>query len=231
MDLTMLRQMSRRTHIDSLLHEGDKLSKKLAEILEPGDPSAVMTSLDPAEEAAFLAKAIKFSMEDYSALLQYLHSTGKQYRNFQNIPHPPNALVLPPYATHPLQFHWGNNTFSTQNSHEGNSAIQFYNPLTQNQDTGFIHTIWTLPLESVLHTFIVVHCHRELSAVEEGQAPFKHYTGFMARIFDALPSQNFVIIEPTHIITHLTTFRRPAGTYGIQKETVVVSWALNRGRR
>ena len=64
-------------------------------------------------------------------------------------------------------------------------------------------------------------------------APFERYPGFMTKIVDAAPSDDnaLVIIEPTHIITHLTTFQRPEGTYSIQQKTLVICWALNRGRR
>ena len=50
----------------------------------------------------------------------------------------------------------------------------------------------------------------------------------MSHIVDAIPSHNLLIIEPIHIVTHLTTFRRPVGTYGIPRETIIVCWALNR---
>lgn len=56
----------------------------------------------------------------------------------------------------------------------------------------------------------------------------------MTRIVDAEASKEdseLVVIEPAHIVTHLTTFHRPAGTYGIDKDILVVCWALNRGRR
>ena len=127
--------------------------------------------------------------------------------------------------------HHHGRTFSCQKSHEGNSAIQFYNPYTQQNDTGFIHIIWQVLLETAIHTFIVVRLHSPLSAQEEGQAPFINFPGFMTRIVDALPSENLLIIEPIHIITHLTTFRRPAGTYGIPRETLIICSALNRGQK
>ncbi|KAE9393831.1 hypothetical protein BT96DRAFT_943640 [Gymnopus androsaceus JB14] len=39
------------------------------------------------------------------------------------------------------------------------------------------------------------------------------------------------IVEPQHIITHLTTYKRSAGTYGIQQEVLVICWAMNHGLR
>lgn len=232
MDLTMLRQMSRRARLDALLHDGGG-SKELADILEPVDASikGVPTLLKPTEVAMVLSKAPHLNEMEYGALLHYLQVSGQPYKAHYAFPHHPNDLILPPQAECPLQIHHGEYTFSCQRSHKGNSAIQFYNPLTQTNDTGFIQTIWRLPLEASLRTFVVVCPHQPLSALEEGLAPFTQYSGFITQIVDALPSDKLVIIEPMHIITHLTTFERQAGTYGINRNTLVVCWALNRGRK
>ncbi|KAF8905481.1 hypothetical protein CPB84DRAFT_1844888 [Gymnopilus junonius] len=58
---------------------------------------------------------------------------------------------------------------------------------------------------------------------EEEHAPFINYPGFKAWIFDSQPSDDseLVIIEPHHILTHLTTFQWPPGTYGIDCKTLV----------
>ncbi|KAF8232055.1 hypothetical protein L208DRAFT_1466182 [Tricholoma matsutake] len=74
--------------------------------------------------------------------------------------HQINAISLPPQAQHLLQVHRDECTFSCEKSHKGNSAIKFYNPLTQAHDTGFIQNIWRLPLEGIMHTFIRVCSHQ-----------------------------------------------------------------------
>jgi hypothetical protein len=224
--------MSCRAHVDALLHSDDGL-KELCNILEPADVpmDSHPVPLTPTEVSEVLAKAPQLLEAEYNDLLHYLQQTGRPYRAYSDLPHPPNSMVLPPQAQHPLQVHRDECTFSCERSHKGNSAIQFYNPLTQVHDTGFIQKIWRLPLEGMMHTFIVVHSHQLLSAQEAGQAPFTYYPGFMTKIVDASPSGNFSIIEPAHIITHVTTLQRPAGTYGIGREVLVVCWAPNRGRR
>lgn len=231
MDLTMLRQMSRRAHIDALLHDEDGL-KDLADILGPVNFSdATPVPLRPTEASKILETAPKLEDAEYNALLQFLSLTGRPQRAFYNFPHPPDANILAPQAQRPMQVHSGEHTFSCEGSHKGNSAIKFYNRFTQTHDTGFIQTIWKLPLEGSMHTFMAVCPHKPLSPLEEGQAPFIQHPSFMTRIVDALPSNELVIIEPTQIITHLTTYQRPVGTYGIDRETLVVCWALNRGRQ
>ena len=234
MDLTMLRQMSRRARLDAMLSDATAdESHELARLLKSayGIVDAPNTSLKPSDIATILMKAPKLEDTEYTALLYYLQSTGRPHRAFNNFPHPPNALILPPQAERPYQVKHGQHTFSCRQSHLGNSAIQFYNPLTQAHDTGFIQTIYQLPLGGSMQTFIVVCPHQPLPPVEEQKAPFHNHPGFMTRIVDALPSDGLVIIEPTHIVIHLTTFSRPKGTYGIDQETMVICWALNRGRR
>lgn len=227
----MLRQMSRRARLDALLHDSED-ARLLANILDPVTQSVeIITTISPADQAKILAEAPKLPEADYNALLQYLHQTGRPYRAFNSLPHPENSIILPPHAQYPLQIHCGECTFSCEKSHKGNSAIQFYNPFTHSNNTGSIEVIWRLPLEGSMHTFVVVWQHKSLPASEESKAPFTHYYGFQARIVDARPSGDLLIIEPTHIIMHLTTFKWPAGTYGIGMETLVVCWALNRGRK
>lgn len=230
----MLRQMSRRARLDAFLHDRlDDGLTELSDILHPLEVPAdhPSTPLKPTEVAGILAKAPQLEDVEYNALLQYLQLTGRPYQAFYNLPHPRDANILPPHAQQLLQIHRGECTFSCEKSHKGNSAIFFYNPLTQTHDTGFIQTIWSLPLEGLMQTFLVVRPHQSLSGHEEGMAPFSHYPGFKTRIVDLAPSGALVIIETSHIVTHLTTFQRPARTYGISRESLVVCWALNRGRR
>ena len=235
----MLRQLSHRGRVDAMLKDGltggDASSNGLAQILQGKEESADYAHMPvtPAQIAEILQKAPMLPPEHYTALLKHLQFTGRQYRDFRLLPHPPNALILPPRAELPLQMQRGDRTFSCQKSHEGNSAIKFYNPYSREYDTGFIKLIWRIPLEGAMEIFLVVRPHRRLPFLSEADAPFERYPGFMTKIVDAAPSDDnaLVIIEPTHIITHLTTFRRPEGTYSIQQKTLVICWALNRGRR
>lgn len=235
-DYTMLRQMTRRARVEALLHDSkDSDLHKLATILDPLYSSLTNnnpTILSGAEQAHILAQGIMLTDTEYRALLQYLHLTGRpDYRAYDNYPHPLNSVILLPQVQSPLQIHRGECTFSCKKSHKGNSAIQFYNPLTQSNDTGFIHALWKLPLEGFMRCFVVVHAHKPLPEAQEGKAPYVHFNGFQSKIVDVEPSNNLIIIEPDHIITHLTTFERPVNTYGINSKTLVICWALNRGRK
>jgi len=121
----------------------DALSNGLAEILQEKEKPAdyAHSPVSPAQVVVILKNTPILPPEQYIALLQYLQFTGRQYRDYHQLPHPPNTLILPPRAELPLQMHRGDCTFSCQKSHEGNSAIQFYNPYSQEYDTGFIEII------------------------------------------------------------------------------------------
>ena len=84
-----------------------------------------------------------------------------------------------------------------------------------------------------METFLVICPYRQLPFLSEAEAPFQQYPGFLTKIVDAASLDNSMlqIIEPTHIITHLTTFQHPEGTYSISQKTLVICWVLNRGCR
>jgi hypothetical protein len=205
MDLTMLRQMSCRGRVDAMLEDalgqpadtpvistgatavGVIATRNLAQILRPQKASAqgAPIPLTFSNAAAALKNAPELHRVDYNALLHYLQRSGRPYRAFDDFPHPKNALILPPRAETPLQLLRGECTFSCRRSHQGNSAISFYNPSTETHATGFIETIWWVPLEGSLQPFVVVRPHTLLSAIEEAKAAFQNYQGFMSRIIDA----------------------------------------------
>ncbi len=91
--------------------------------------------------------------------------------------------------------------------------------------------ILQIPIQGYIGTFILVSEHRALDIQEEEQTPYFHYPLFMTRAVDAILSDKVHVIEPKHIITHLTTYTRPSGTYGINRDILEVCWALNRGRK
>ena len=139
----MLCQMSQRSHVDALPHDGqvgDAVLNDLGNILQPEKEAAnyTPTPLDPIQMATVLKKSAKLTTDEYYGLLYYLQRTGQQYQAYNALPHPQNALILSPHAEHPLQVHLYNHVFSCQKSHEGNSVIQFYNSHIHSHKTGFI---------------------------------------------------------------------------------------------
>ena len=228
--------MARLCCLLALLHDnesGNSLDKSFANILEPEDRTKppVSKELTSADAAFFLSKVPKLRPNEYNLILRYLHSTGHPYWAYLDLPHPEYALILPPNAKRLVEFHNNGHTYSCNSSHIGNSAIQFYDRSTEACLTGAIDTILEIPLEGFLRKFILVYPHLDLNSSDASCTPYPRYPRLMTKAVRAVLSQDIIVIEPQHIITHLTTYRRPAGTYGIQQEILVICWAMNRGLR
>lgn len=237
MDFTMIRQLSRHAHIHAALNDDEELHQ-LRDILENARMSidAPSKPLTEMERADFLGKCKETLNEmDYNLLLEYLRSSGNPIHSFEErLPKSDcrTAIFLPAQVHSLRQVLLEDRPYSCQRSHAGNSNIQFVHPTTQNTATGYIESIWTTLIGSSLRTFFAVRPHLGLPPEEEERAPFKGWDSrYATRIVDVRPSNERIIIEHYHIKTHLTTYRRPAGTYGILRPTLVVCWGLNRGRR
>ncbi|KAJ7189278.1 hypothetical protein C8R46DRAFT_1244969, partial [Mycena filopes] len=115
-------------------------------------------------------------------------------------------------------------------SHRGNSLIQFYHPETARSDnetfTGVIDAILKIPLDNKLRTFLIVRKHRALVI-----PPYSNHPELMSSVVYADPEPGQMVIEPKHVITHLTAWTRGPEIYNTEKPVMVVCWALNRGRR
>ncbi|KAJ4479708.1 hypothetical protein C8J55DRAFT_429196 [Lentinula edodes] len=227
--------MCRFGRVEALWHDNDtndQYIKQLHTIIKPDSTkSPHQIHLSEAECAKFLFEAPDLRPQEYVILQQYLHQIGRPFRTYTDIPHPEYSLVLPPAAKRALNISANKYTYSCFSSHLGNSSIQFYDRFTQTLHTGFIHTILQLPLEGILQSFLLVQEHFSLPPAEEQKAPYIKYPELMTRIVGAAPSNKIFVIEPQHIITHLTTLFQTKGTYGIPFETYVVCWGLNRGRK
>ncbi|KAE9390228.1 hypothetical protein BT96DRAFT_946277 [Gymnopus androsaceus JB14] len=172
---------------------------------------------------------LKTNAPDFAAFLhsymiinqEYLQSTGRPHWGYLDLPHPEFALILPPNAKSLAEFHDSGRTYSCNISHTGNSAIQFYGKSTQACLTGVIDTILEIPLEDFLRKFILVHTHLELDSSDAMCTPNPQYPRMMTKAVKTVLSDDTVVIEPQHIITHLKTYKRPAGTYGIQQQILV----------
>ncbi|KAJ6602581.1 hypothetical protein DFH09DRAFT_900038 [Mycena vulgaris] len=173
MDLTMLRQMSRRGRLeayfkDSKLQEVQSIDPihELAQILQPDDLSdsgAPLRPLDGSEVANILGRGKDLPQSDYNIILKYLQSIGQPWCSNKDMPHPVGALILPPQALALYQHTVDQRVFSCKKANEGNSAIQFKNPFNNLIHTmGYITRIWQLILQGHMQTFFVVEQHKPL---------------------------------------------------------------------
>jgi hypothetical protein len=247
MDYTRLRDFARlrwllaRKH-DKHLQDGNNAALQgLDNILDPIDPKTLQTptELDAEHLAKFLAKKSRdISIPLYTLILEYLTSVGEQKLNFYGtrnragattLPDPDHrSMILPPRGRRCQKFHLDSRTYSCFSSHAAGSLIQFYEPGTEPKQTatGVITVILQIPLDDILRTFVVVRKHRPL--------PIQFYTDhpeLMTAVVDLEPERDAMVIEPRHVITHLTTWERPADIYNTKKPVLKVCWALNRGRQ
>ncbi|KAJ7241524.1 hypothetical protein B0H12DRAFT_1250312 [Mycena haematopus] len=223
MPLTMLRQMARRSRLEA----------KLTHILQPTTWSTMKASqlLTELEVTKILSTAPDLERDDYDMLLEYQNSTGQFWASCYEMRQPPGALILPPCALKPTEFKLGDQSFSRYQSTRNNSGIQFKEPTTHTVYTGFIDDIWQIPLEGRMQTFLMVQKHKLLPDGLLQKTPYPHLPLFQTTAVDAAQSNRFLIIEPRHILTHLSVFKRPKGTYGINRDILIICWASNRGRR
>jgi hypothetical protein len=211
-DYTMLKQMARRSRLLAFLHDNESknpLLQSFSTILEPGDLTKppVPQELSSSDIALFLSKVPKLLGTEYTLIQQYLHSTGRPYCSYTNLPHPEFALILPPNAKRLTEFHNNGRTYSCHLSHPGNSAIQFHDCESQSPRTGVIDNIFEIAIEGFLRKFILVQHHRDLNKHDLALTPYLNYPRMMAKVVETTLSNEIIVIEPHHIITHLTTFR------------------------
>lgn len=237
----MLRQTSRKGRLQAILHDnpaGDKTLQQLADILEPED---VFEFMAPPKQmnGAQLAEAYKtgttLDIQHYQWLLQYLNNMGRVYISTEAVlQHPAGTAVLPTTARHLHQYKVQDRAYSCITSHEGNSHIQFHVPWDMTlQETGYIEAIWELPLDRQWQSFFLVRQHRSLSPAQSLKVPyFAHPCSLLkTKVVNSQPSDTLYIVEAHHIICHVAVYKRPAGTYGLNCETMAICWSLNRGRR
>lgn len=245
MELTMIRQFGRKGMLSALFHDNefeDEATRELVKILEPKDvyefkrPPNHMTAVEVAD---FLKDGEELPRSDYKNLLKYLNDSGRKY--YTAYPSPGiivdfNTLILPTAVHYSLNFKLDGKTYSHKTSREGGSHIKFYVPggATDVTQTGCIEEIWELPLEGILHTFLVVNEHMALAANQKRHNPYSTQpcSLLQSQLVCQELSGDRCIIEPRHIICHLAVYKRPPKTYkNIDQATMTITWAINRGKR
>lgn len=228
-----MRQINRRFRLQVLLQCSDDASvpsARLSSILEP-DRATGPKVLDAEATAAYLAPLPHMEKADHDLVLAYLNAHGPPYLDCEHRPLFPDSRVFPPVAKLRTEWRVDDRTYSRIDSHSGNSAIQFRHPDSGHSKTGSITSILCIPLQGVLRTFFIVTLHKPLPEAELRKTPFPSHPRLLTTAVDKVLSDTRVVIESEHIITHLTTYIRPAGTYKVGKPFMVICWALNRGRK
>lgn len=237
LDLTMLYRICRQGRLDVFFNQQNTANTEidgLARILYPvKDTSSTVT---PTTEAEMLAKGTEMSDEEYRMLTHYLKAQDNTYLTQDEALHQPRPLVnmiIPRRALHPSNIKIADQpeNFTKHSYHQGNSYIQFSDPsLPALRQVGFIEDFWELPINGHRRTFLLVRKLQDLPFIEQQRTPYHLNPQLETMMYNALPSNDVGLIEAQHLITQLATWTRNTA-YGINHPVLVVSWALNRGRR
>ncbi|EJD39700.1 hypothetical protein AURDEDRAFT_70893 [Auricularia subglabra TFB-10046 SS5] len=222
----------RRGRLEALIRDAvDKSStlQKFCAVLFPDAlPPAVLSS---AETAIISSQNQELSPEHYQLILDHVNTPHGVWRHRDSFPHPPLAKVLPARAKSLRGITIHTRSYAVKGSHLANSSISFFVPSTRTKRTGFINTIWQLPMEAKLRTFMLVHTLEDLTAEEYRQTPYAALADMQTRPVSCTQSDRSYIIEPEHIVCHAVVYRRPTGTFGVDQELYIVNTALSRGRK
>ena len=68
--------------------------------------------------------------------------------------------------------------------------------------------------------------------MDQARNPYSSWSGFQCTVvYSELPEKSkWIVIRPEQISGHVTFYRRPAGTYGIQAPTTVLTESLYHNR-
>ena len=230
----MLCQSAHHGCLDVLLHNNNLQANvsELAEILQPSThPTAwPIHNLNGPEVAAAHASGKPLDQRHYD-LLQYLRVIGQDYNSvFTGGPYALSALLLPPAVQQPHQVVSEDRTYSCNNSHAGNSHIQFYIPTHGDTiETGYIEEIWELPFEGLWQTFFFVCQHCPLSPAQQKKTPYtvEPCSRLQSKAISCELSNTVYILELQHIICHLATYTIAVSTYGLREDVMLINWSLN----
>lgn len=229
----MLRQLCRRGRFKvntCALKSTEGPASGLAEILFPAEPG-IAPAVDDKTSIELLAQGKLLSDTQYNIILLYLRSTGEPWHSYVEY-HQPFVWHLPRRAIHRERIVLDKRTYNCRSNHFGNSAIHFRNPRNlQSTLVGAIDEIRQIPLLNVVRTFFLVRLFQPLPPDDHCRTPYATFPEFESLVVEAEPSADVFVIEPQHIVCHLTTDSLAKGTFGIDRKTIVICWALNRGQR
>jgi len=187
----------------------------------------------PLEQAAGNSQGEALSIDHYNQILGYLNQKypATPLRHYSQFPHPINAEILPRLASPIKHITHNGRPYSTFATHPGNSSISIQ--LQNGIEVGFIRSIWSQILLQKEHIFIFVVPHLRLSNQDGLKNPYSSRGGFSAGlVYSKSPPEGYeILIEVNQILAHVPYYKRPAGTFGISEETMVIINSLNRAQK
>lgn len=229
----MLRQICRRGRLAALVHDMIKTSRhtKLKSALSILIPKSYL-NVTKAANTPNIKKRQPIPDDLYSLFLSFLNSeSSTPIRHFNQLPHPDNATILSPTAVPKSHIEHKKRTYSVFSNHAGNSSISFRS--NGDIEYGQIKAIWTDEINKTTDLLVVSTYHR-LSDHDNRLHPYSELPGLLCSVVYSESTKrppNLIIIRPEQIIGHIGSLKRPAGTFGIRDEIVILVDSLHRNRQ
>ncbi|KAF8987413.1 hypothetical protein BDQ17DRAFT_1258584, partial [Cyathus striatus] len=118
-------------------------------------------------------------------------------------------------------------TYSVYSVHAGNSSISFID--NNNVVTpGFIEAIWTTNVSGNKKIFLILRLPLPLNNEDTMKNPYSSRPGLLAGlVYDSFtPEQQCIALE--QVQSHVPFYQRPAATFGILFNTIVLVNSLHR---
>ncbi|KAH8818952.1 hypothetical protein DL96DRAFT_1750365 [Flagelloscypha sp. PMI_526] len=239
-DLTMLRQTARKSLLDVKMEvnkENNEL-KSLIALLQPPSPSfeRLEEELNSQQMADFLKRNPALSIEEYNQVFAYLAWQQLLYRSFYSMETDDNRHLPVLYREAerrtmvPFE---GRVELHTCSSHTAKSAVVFRDPSVWDQlHTGHIISIFRLLVGSTPKIFFVMEKHGSLpdDILRVGSPHFTRGRN-LVRVVSTIPALDTVVVELSHIISHVGILTFDNGYCGIDQRVHVVSWGgMDKGR-
>jgi hypothetical protein len=162
----------------------------------------------------------------YNKFLLFIQSRQPDYRDYRQLPHPADSLILSPWgcpmktATHQTR---GLSIFTL---HPGNSSISFQNG-SGDVYYGFIQFMWSHSLAGTPNTYLLVSRHIALSSQDAHLNPYQKLPELKCLlVYSHVPSldamERMVIIDKEQVRSQVAYYIRPPGTFGIKRETIIL---------
>jgi len=237
MDLTMLRTIIRRQRFHAYVQNASEHGNtRLSSILQTLVPHVaipaigVRTPPTPEEvERLYETEGDLVPPDIYNALLVYINATTMDpFHHCADFPHT-NPRVLPQIAIKRKRFTHLTRLFGPHSLNPGNSCISF-RTLSGMVKSGEIIGIWSHFLDGIIRDFLAVSPHLPLSDEDSAHNPYNLFPGFQCTVVYSHSTNQIVIIEPIHIISHLAKLVRPPGTFGMSRSILILNHSLNCNR-
>ncbi|KAK4696061.1 hypothetical protein P7C70_g8437, partial [Phenoliferia sp. Uapishka_3] len=240
MEITMLTQVTRASNIKALLFEYAAVLRRAWEQLRPLiiRLSGLGGTVDAEKDLEDIfpshgGKKAYLDQSTYNKLVQHIRFVDPPINRWQNAYSFPLDLKQPVISPHTVMyttFKWKPRRplSTTTESIVGNSLVCFIHPKTQVLSYGIIKSIFSHSRQSKrikkAEIFLLVQQFPDLLPQDIIRSPYRRLP--LTRItikYEADNTAEQTLCRLTDIKCHLIMWRRPAGTYGISRPTVVLA--------